>query len=280
MSIVHSTHVIDAPFAQAYEGRTDMLVELGLGGWGAAELPGSAAISAWIPGHDPDAARAALNQWQRERRALRFLFPEHLHAPSVEARRLLLNKDLGHPAHVLVRVQAHPGRLLYPDQWQSPQGWLREPALNRLPFLIWFLGPVREARVVSSIRKGALSVVVSLRHERAPRLSILEITVSNELTQANAPAIRDSIECTGSDGFVRVGGIWNEQDFSPRLHLHRGGKEILARKLRRDFGQIYESAAVQAPLIARESKASWQLAEEYLHACELVLAQVAQNHAA
>ena len=280
MSIAQSVHAIDAPFAQAYEGRRDALVELGFAGWGAKGLPGGTAISAWIPGDGPEAARAVLSNWRREGRALRLLFPEHLHEPSVEARRLFLKKDLGHPVHALARVQAHPGRLLDPEKWQGPNSWLREPALNRLPLLIWLLGPVREARVVSAMREGALSVVVSLRHEHAPRLSILELSVSESLTQGGAPAIRDSFECTGSDGFVRVGGIWNEQDFSPRLHLHRGGKEILARKLCRGFGQIYENAAAQAPLIRRESKAAWQLSDDYLHGCELVLRQIAQNSAA
>ena len=280
MSIVRSTHAIDSPFVQAYEECSDALAELGLAGWGAKDIPAGTAISAWIPGDDPKAVRAALNNWRREGRSLRFLFPEHLHAPSVEARKLLLNKDLGHPSHALVRVQAHPARLLAPDAWNDPLSWLREPALNRLPLLIWLLGPVREARVVSANRVGARSVVVSLRHERAPRLSILELSVSESLTQGGVPAIRDSFECTGSDGFVRVGGIWNDQDFSPRLHMHRGGKEILARKLRRDFGQIYENAAAEAPMIGRESKAAWRLGSDYLHACELVLAQIARNSAA
>jgi predicted dehydrogenase len=272
---LRSEAAIDAPFGSPAPDRAGApLVEYGFRGLPAGEepLPAGAAVSGFVPGDRPDAHRARLARLREEGRAFRFLFAERLHEPAIEARHLFQAGAIGEPAHLFVKAAAHPARLLDPRAaLDDDNAWLCEPALNRLALAVWIMGPVRDARIVRSRAPGAAAAVVALRHEAPARLSVLEVAASSELTEGGAPAIRDGFECTGSDGFLRVGGIWQEAAGAPRLAIHRGGEEIARRDLRRDFAQVYERAARERGEIARRSKESYALADAYLAACARVL---------
>lgn len=275
---LRSRAAVDAPLAAAcarVAGRV-ALVEYGLGGDAArdpAPLPPGAGVSVWLAGDDPAAGRAALARWRAERRPFRFLFPERLFAPAAEAKRLFTGGDLGTTIHLHVRVQAHPARLLRPEAvLATERAWLAEPALNRLPLAVWMQGPVADARVLLARRAGSLAVVLALRHARPTRQSILELSVSEGATRGGQPAILDSFEATGRDGFVRVNGIWDEAPHAPRLSLHRGALEVARRDLPRDFAQVHAAAAAEARRLSRRlSKESYSLAAAYLEACARVL---------
>lgn len=260
---------LDAPFREAYRGVEAALVEYGWRGIpaDAEPLARGAAVSGFLPGDRAEARLAWLAGLRAEGRALRLLFAERLHAPSIEARRLFVEGGaIGARIHFLAKVAAHPARLLHPEAALEPWAWLREPVLNRLLLAIWVMGPVAEVRVL----RARAATVVLLKHEAPARLSILEIVVSDGITERGVPAIADRFECTGSDGFIRVNGIWQEAAEAPRLALHRGAEEIVRRDLRRDFAQVYAAAAAEAPAIARQSREAYALAEAYLRAGAMV----------
>lgn len=274
---VGSANPIDAPFAPAYAATNGgvALREFGFAGLlPHRTLPPAAAgeaVSAWLPGDNPLAYAHGLTLWQRAGVAFRFLLPERHHAPSLEAHALFTGKHLGMPLHFLGRVQAHRDRLLEPERWREPRAWLREPVLNRLPLAVWMMGPVRDVRLLESRADRSRTVLVLLRHKHPQRLSVLELSVSAELTHGGTPAIFDRFECTGTDGFLRVNGIWENHLHLPRLELHRGAVEQVQRDLPRDFAAVYEHAARAAATTSKRSADSYRLAADYLTACALLL---------
>jgi len=274
-----SEHAVDRPFASAYRQNPPPdggFVELGFAGLLGERrpcLPVGAAVSAWLPGGDPARSAARLREWKAERRAFRFLFPERFCAPAIEAHRVFTHRHLGLQSHLLVKVRAHPDRLLAPERCGAAGSWLDEPVLNRLPLAVWLQGPVREVRHLRGNSAGPCqSSIVLLRHERTPRLSVMEIGVSEQVHHAGKPAVADRFECTGSDGFLEVCGVWQPDEAEARLRLHRGTAEVVRRDLPRGFAQVYERAARDSRRIRRRSGADYRHAEAYLHACVLVRA--------
>jgi len=281
---LRTTALVDAPFAPAYQRVTGLtpaqdshpaLTEYGLTGLlGDTPVDADArAVSAWLPGDDAAKRLETLRRWQTAGVTFRFFFPERYHAPSAQARALFVGNDLGTPAHFLIKVQAHPQRLLDPRS-DTPGSWLREPVLNRLPLAVWMMGPVVDIRVLDSRIRDARSLVVLLRHRHPARLSVLESTVSPELRQGGEPAISDRFEATGSDGFIRVTGIWQEALHAPRLEVHRGPLELVQRDLPRGFTSVFTAAAAALPRLSQQSRESYRLAAEYLSACRLIEARL------
>ncbi len=272
---VQSVHDIDKPFFPAYEEyppkiRTSFL-EFGLAGLKPDAPPGAkAAVSAWLPGSQPRKMLTCLHMFQKEKRAFRFLFPELFFAPAREAHKLFTGKHLGLQIHFLAKVRAHPEKLLNPFKWQEKGAWLDEPALNRLPLAIWMQGGVSDIRCLVSQKENVTAVVVLLSHEKPGRQSILEICVTPETTENGKPGIIDRFECTGSDGFITVNGIFQEANYFPRIILHRGAREMIQRDFSRDFNQFFVNAAKEAQKIQRRSSAAYRLSEDYLHACSLI----------
>lgn len=268
-----ATHLFDRPFQSAYASQTGAapLVEHGFSGLLAhADAQATGRISAWLPGDRIAERLSALHGWKRSAALFRFLFAEKYFAPAMEAHRLFSAGHLGNPVHFLAKVQVHRDRLLNPGRWNDVNSWLREPALNRLPLAMWMMGPVSSVRVVA-VQTNSFSRgwVVLLRHRHAPRMSILELSVSSEQTQAGLPAIADRFECTGSDGFIEVNGIWGEARHAPRIAVHRAADVIVKRDLRRDFAQVYENAAAEQGRWERASAESYTFAEQYLDACAM-----------
>ncbi len=269
---VHSTHCLDAPFRAAYLAAPAVTgCEYGFAG--IEGLQGSEiadCISAWLPGDKPASSLAALNAWQRERKRFRFFFAERYYAPTREAHALFTGKHLGTQTSLLVKVQSHPDALLHPERCGDPLAWLSEPVLNRIPYVVWMQGPVADVRVLSSLVSGSQVHVVMLRHTEPARQSILELSVSPELRHGSEPTVYDRIEATGSDGFLKVTGIWREAVHAPRLEVHRAGIELVQRNLRRDFAQIYEHAAARWNKDHRTG--SYTLARAYLETCNRIVA--------
>ena len=263
---------LDRPLAQAYAKASlpaYTMLECGLGGWQGAERVGEArVISAWLPGNIPGLL-PILEEWQEDNRLFRFLFPERLFAPAVAAHQLFTRRQLGNPLHMMVKVQAHPDCLLH-NETDAPAAWLAEPLLNRLPLLVWMMGPVTDVRVLEAGGNGWQSRVVMLRHAAPCRLSVLDMSLSRELYRGDRPAVYDRFECTGTDGFLRVNGIWEEDCLLPRLELHRGATETVQRDLRRDFAQVYENAVAESLALGRVSNESYRIAASYLEACNLL----------
>ena len=264
---VHSTHPLDAPFQAAYRAAPAITgTEYGFTGIQTLQLHEvPLSFSAWLPGDKPAERLSALDAWQRERRQFRLFFPERHYAPSREAQALFTRKHLGTQVSLLVKVQAHPNVLLNPELRGERLAWLSEPVLNRIPYVVWMQGPVADVRVVSSNLAGSDIHVVLLRHIEPARQSILELSVSPELRHGSEPAVYDRIEATGTDGVLRVTGIWREAVHAPRLEVHRGAMELVQRDIRRDFAQIYEHAA--AHWNEDGQSASYALARAYLETC-------------
>ena len=269
-----SSAALDLPFTDCYGLGVAGLTEYGFAGLleqAADHAPGKdPLVSAWIPGGTPDRWAAWLGALQSNRTRFRFLFPEAFHAPAREAHRLFTRGHVGTPIHVHVRVQAHPEHLLNPGSLERAGGWLDEPVLNRLPLMVWMLGPVADVRVELVAAAGAWRGVVMLKHRQPACLSVLEMSVPDDFVVGDAPGLADSLECTGSDGFLRVNGTWNDPWSEPRLVLHRGPMQSIRRDLERRFSHVYVRAAEEAPRIARGSKAAYKLANAYLEACHLL----------
>lgn len=254
---IASSARIDAGFGPAYARVAAHGAEFGFGGFAAATDFPSGPVSAWLPGDAPHEVVKRLDGIRRAGGRVRHLFAERYHAPSVEAHKLFTAGHLGTRIHFLAKVQAHPSLLVQPYS-RDEHAWLREPVLNRLPLLVWMMGPVRDVRVV---RSGRVAVVM-LRHRTPGRLSILEWSV----TPADVPAlIDDRFECTGSDGFLRVNGIWGASRL-PRLELHRGALETVKRDLPRDFAAVYARAAERL-----DAENDSELTASYLEACRLIV---------
>ena len=273
---VHSSHPLDAPFRAVCANARGEGAEFGFAGIdtaGAGDLPQR--FSAWLPGNQPAARLATLREWKRQGRKFRFFFPERHYAPAREGHALFTGGHLGTPIGLLVKVQAHPDFLLHPERRGEACAWLDEPVLNRIPLAVWMQGPVADVRVMTSAVDGADIHVVMLRHTAPARHTIFELSVSPLLFHGAAPAVRDRIEATGSDGFLRVTGIWQEAVHAPRLEVHRAATDFVQRDLRRDFAQVYEHAAAQWP--NDDSKSSYALAEAYLDACLKIAGQHARR---
>ena len=221
-----------------------------------------------IPGDNAVQRLKTLESWQERRRSFRFLFPEQHYGPAQEAQRLFTGKHVGTPIHLLIKVQAHPDTLLHPHLWTETGSWLREPALNRIAFAVWMQGPVADVRVVSSQVAGAQVHLVLLRHKAAARQTVMELSVSSELLQGKSPTIVDRFEATGSDGFIRVTGIWKEAVHAPRIEVYRGAMVHVQRDLNRDFAQVYANAAKNWG--TPQANESYQIAQAYLKACAMV----------
>jgi predicted dehydrogenase len=257
---LHSTHLLDQAFAAAYARTSAPGAEYGFAAPAVGD-PSPGTVSGWLAGDDPQAAVTRLDALRRAGSRFRFLFAERYFAPAIEAHRLFTGGHLGTRIHFLAKVQAHPARLTRP-LGAEPHAWLAEPVLNRLPLMVWMMGPVADARVVTSERGAARAAVVMLRHRTPGRLSILEWSV----TPAGSPdALDDRFECTGSDGFLRVNGVWGASRL-PRLELHRGALESVKRDLDRDFAQVFARAAER---LGHERDA--ELTAHYLEACRLIL---------
>ncbi len=274
-TIVQSVRDIDKPFLAAYEAYApktrNSFLEFGLAGLNPDVSPKEkSAVSAWLPGSRPQKMLSCLQGLQKEKRDFRLLFPERFYAPAGEAHKLFTKKHLGLQIHFLAKVCAHPERLLTPSKWQEKTAWLDEPVLNRLPLAIWMQGGVSDVRCLVSQKENALTVVVLLSHEKPGRQSILEICVSPETKENGKPGIIDRFECTGSDGFITVNGIFQEAHHFPRIILHRGAREMVQRDLSRDFNQFFLNAAKEARKISRQSSAAYRLSKDYLHACSLI----------
>lgn len=262
--IALTTASLDAPFAAlqpAYH-------EHGFAGWSGA-LPPRGVASGWIPGNLPSAP-LAVEKFQNGGGRFRLLFPERYHAPSIEAHKLFTANHLGLPAHLLVRIRVHPALLTTPDVIAGT-GWLGEPLLNRLPFVVWMMGRVREARILCAPAADGKAGVILLRHEKPGRLSTLELSISEGVTQAGAPALRERFEATGSDGFVRVNGVFSIDRSAPRIEVHRGPAELVQRDLSREPADIYRLAVERAE---KDAAVYCRLTEDYLAACAVVRAGV------
>jgi len=274
---LRSTSPVDLPFAAAYQkaGGPDLASEYGFAGMLAHHPPpahrGGDAVSAWLPGDEPAAWLRALTEWQRDGVGFRLLLAERHHAPSREAHALFTGRHLGLPLHFLARVQVHRERLLEPERWREPRAWLREPLLNRLPLAVWMMGPVLDVRLLESRTDHSRTVLVLLRHKQPQRLSALELSVSTELRHGGEPAVFDRFECTGTDGFLRVNGIWENHIHLPRLELHRGAVEMVQRDLPREFSSVYEHAARAGIGSKKQSAESYRLAADYLTTCALLI---------
>lgn len=262
--ITPATASLDAPFAALKPGYQ----ELGFGGWNDL-LPARNVASAWIPGNLPSAP-LAVEKFQNQGGRFRLLFPERYHAPSIEAHKLFTEKHLGLPTHLLVKIRVHPALLTTPDVIAGT-GWLGEPLLNRLPFVVWMMGRVREARVVCAPAADAKAGVIVLRHEKLGRLSMLELSISAGVTQGGAPALRERFEATGSDGFVRVNGVLAVDRSAPRIEVHRGAAELVQRDLSREPDDLYRLAVGRAE---KDAEVYCRLTEDYLAACAVVRAGV------
>lgn len=212
----------------------------------------------WVPGsaHRDAALRERL---RAKTLALQFVFPERYHAPSIEAHRLLTGKHLGLPIHFLYKVRAHPARL------RGAAAWLDEPVLNRLACVVWMMGSVVDARVLTATTGDAVTRIVALRHAHPGRLSLLELVVSPGVTHAGTPAVRERFEATGSDGFLRVNGVTEVDRGAPRIEVHRGAAEIVQRDLSREPAGIDRLADAYRD---RDRVRGCALTRDYLDACE------------
>jgi predicted dehydrogenase len=266
-----SQATIDAPFGPAMAAAGRNYYEFGFGGSPLDSPAPSGIVSAFLAGDQPAEAREWISKISKAGGRFRLLFPERYYAPALEAHRLFTGKHLGTPIHFLSKIQVHPATLLSPDRVSDPKHWLREPLLNRIPLLVWMMGPVRDARVVFEARKGAVTCIAMFRHTHPQRLSILEFAVSGDFTQGGKPALLERFECTGSDGFLRVHGGLDPARAFPRLELHRGAIESVQRDLPREPAELYSQAVRRAK---EDSASHCSLTEHYLDACELIVRHI------
>lgn len=269
---IRAKHDIDSPFITEYSKIQDIkesFIEYGLSGfdYNASDNDN---VSAWLPGNNPEKVMFWLKKLQSNGKYFRFFFPELFFDNSIEANKLFSKKDIGMITHLLIKVQVHKSLLFNSGFKNQPDFWMNEPVLNRIPLAIWLMGAVTDVRFSFSELKHANIMVIILKHKHSPRLSIIELTISDEFFQNGNPAMADKFECTGSDGIICVNGIWEKNHYLPRLSVHRGSVEISERKYSKEFNQIFSNAAKDAKNIKKNSKDAYKLAFEYLEACSLL----------
>lgn len=236
-----------------------------------SDFPFDRNISAWIPGDNPNNSEIWLKNLQKNGKYFRFFFPEMFYEPAIKAQKLFTGKHIGNPTSLLIKVMTHKGRLFFPGHFDQKDFWLKEPVLNRIPLAIWLMGPVHEVKFTYSKTNHAEIIVIILKHIVSPRLTIIELTISDEFLENNKPAIYDKFECTGSDGIISVNGIWSKNNHLPRLSIKRGSVEIIEKELCNDFESIFFNAVKESIYINKNTKSSFKFAFDYLEACKFFL---------
>jgi predicted dehydrogenase len=262
-----SNSAIDLAFAAPLSMSSQSYMECGFSGALPPVQAAPGVVSAWLRGDKSEEAKAWLAGVHDAGSRFRLLFPERYYAPAREAHRLFAGKHLGTRIHFLSKVQAHPDRLVRPVCLAEPNGWLSDPVLNRIPLIVWMMGPVKEVRVLSNTIGDNRTWVVLFKHSHPARLSVLELAVSADFTQAGRPALAERFECTGSDGFLRVNGGFDSARSQPRLELHRAAIESVQRDLPREPESLYATAVANA---TQDAKRPCELTEAYLQVCKLL----------